>query len=338
MDQKNLVFVVCTPRSGSTLLQRMLGSHTQIATHPEPHLITPLAYLGYYDTVDKAPFDHINAAEALKEFCQELPGGEADYLQALRTYALTLYDGVRSSQNKPLFLDKTPAYALVLPFLRKLFPHARYVVLTRHPFAILHSAATSFFEGDYRRSNQENPIVSQYVPAIAAFLRDPPQTCVHVRYEDLVQEPAQHLARICAAIDLPFEEAMVEYGQHKHITKSYGDPFGVGQHQKPVANSLHTWAGHLLQNPDHKALCQELADSLADEDLAAFGFAKDTLFAPLAEHGEAALASPSKSKSKINAYRLKRQLLLGLRRNIHDNALGIAVKKLRYYCDVLLRT
>ena len=30
----------------------MLGSHSQVLTHPEPHLITPLAHLGYFDRFD----------------------------------------------------------------------------------------------------------------------------------------------------------------------------------------------------------------------------------------------------------------------------------------------
>src|SRR6185295_1068341 len=86
-----LLFVVSPPRSGSTLLQRMIGSHSEILTHPEPHLITPLAYLGYHDTVDKAPYDHVNAAEAIRLFVSGLPRQEQDYLDAVRAYADTMY-------------------------------------------------------------------------------------------------------------------------------------------------------------------------------------------------------------------------------------------------------
>ena len=48
-------FVISSPRSGSTLLERMLASHPLIYGRPEPHLLTPLAHLGYYAKVDKAP-------------------------------------------------------------------------------------------------------------------------------------------------------------------------------------------------------------------------------------------------------------------------------------------
>jgi hypothetical protein len=52
-------------------------------------MITPLAYLGYHGTVDKAPFDHINGAEAMRTFVGRLPRGEDDYLDALRAYTDT---------------------------------------------------------------------------------------------------------------------------------------------------------------------------------------------------------------------------------------------------------
>ena len=67
------IFVLSPPCSGSTLLQRLLGSHTKIFTHPEPHIIAPLAHLGFYHQVDRAPYDHINAAKAFREFVDELP-------------------------------------------------------------------------------------------------------------------------------------------------------------------------------------------------------------------------------------------------------------------------
>ena len=71
-----LLFVISPPRSGSTLLQRMIGSHSEVFTHPEPHLMTPLAHLGYYENVDKAPYDHINSAEAMRLFVEGLPRQE----------------------------------------------------------------------------------------------------------------------------------------------------------------------------------------------------------------------------------------------------------------------
>ena len=48
--QERLVFLISAPRTGSTLLTRILLATEQLDSRPEPHLLTPLAHLGYWDT------------------------------------------------------------------------------------------------------------------------------------------------------------------------------------------------------------------------------------------------------------------------------------------------
>ena len=109
MEEK-VLFVVGSPRSGSTLLARMVGSHSQIYGRPEPHLLTPLAHLGYYAKVDKAPYDALLAAESQRQFVADLPHGEQDYIDACRAYTDTLYHRMLATKpGKRFFLDKTPA-------------------------------------------------------------------------------------------------------------------------------------------------------------------------------------------------------------------------------------
>ena len=59
------------------------------------------------------------------------------------------------------------SYGLVLDFIARIYPTAKYVVLTRHPLAIFSSYAESFFAGDYKAAHDYNPIVERYVPALA---------------------------------------------------------------------------------------------------------------------------------------------------------------------------
>lgn len=339
MQQERLLFVISSPRSGSTLLQRMLGSHSQIFTHPEPHMLTPLAYLGYHDTVDKAQFDHINAAEAIREFVSGLPRGEEDYLDALRAYTDTMYGRMLATSGKSMFLDKTPAYALVSDFVAKLYPKAKYVVLARHPLAVQSSFANTFFEGDWQRAHDFNPVVERYVPAIAKFIRahqgGSGVPMFVVRYEDLVQDPADWLRRIFEFLGVPHEDAAVEYGKHKHIKKSFGDPVTVNQHDRPVTDSKDKWAAEVRDDPAKLALAHRIIDSLDPADIAAWGYTVEELFAPVAAvngNGKHAGTLPA-----LSTYRLKRQLMLALKRDIHENQFGKVVKKVRYYCDVLLR-
>src|SRR5437764_1307876 len=79
-----------------------------------------------------------------------------------------------TAPGKRFFLDKTPAYALVLPFLVKLYPDAKYIVLTRHPLAVLSSWVESFFDGDYQVALNHNPLLARHLPALARILREAP--------------------------------------------------------------------------------------------------------------------------------------------------------------------
>src|SRR5262245_36415342 len=212
--QDRLIFLICAPRSGTTLLARMLSAHSMIYGRAEPHLITPIAHLGYFGNVQKAPYDQNNVAQAIQEVVADLPHGEADYLDALRAYTDAMYERILAlAPGKRFFLDKTPAYALVLPFLTKLYPKARYVVLTRHPFAVLASYADSFFDGDFDVAINHNPVLQRYVPALARMVREKPVPLVWVKYEELVKEPETHFRRVCEYLDIPFEEKAISYGE-----------------------------------------------------------------------------------------------------------------------------
>jgi len=336
--QDRLLFVISPPRAGSTLLQRMLGSHSQIFTYPEPHLITPLAHLGYYDLVDKAPYDHINAAEALRTFVAGLPGGEDDYLDALRAYTDTLYGRMLAPSGKRYFLDKTPAYALVLPFLTRLYPRAHYVVLTRHPLAIASSYANSFFEGDWHAANQYNPVVNRYVPAIARLLRDPPEHLCHVGYEQLTRQPEHELARIFAFLGLDDEPHAVNYGDHYRATPGgRGDPISVHTHRRPVDTSIAAFARELAADPGKRALAAEICAALDADDLRAWGFDRDQV---LCDASQACASEPPKRTSRAagnRSYRLQRRIMLALKKDIRQRPHGRVVERIRYYCNVLLR-
>jgi hypothetical protein len=335
--QNNLVFVIGSPRSGSTLLARMLGSHSAILGRPEPHLLTPLAHLGYYDKVDKAPYDAVLAAESVREFVADLPAGEQDYIDACRAYTDVLYGRMlTTAPAKSLFLDKTPAYALVLDFIQKIYPDARYVVLTRHPLAVFSSFAESFFNGDYRAAQDYNPILDRYVPAIAKFLRTATVPTHHVVYEQMVSDPATHLAKMFEFIGVANEPDAVNYGKSEPVAKGLGDPIGVKKHSKPSTESLEKWAGEIASRPERLQLCRDIVARLAPEDLATWGHPLDDEFwAPLERAAGRAIKPASK---KWDRYRLERAAIVR-GRSLAQNSplLRKLLSTIRLGADVLLR-
>lgn len=316
------------------MLERMLESHSQILGGPEPHLLTPLAHLGVWDKVDKAPYDHVLAAEAQKLFVSKLPGDEQDYWDACRAYCDTLYGRYLSTSDKRICLDKTPAYALILPFMMKVFPDAKYVVLTRHPLAAFSSFANSFFDGDYAAAQAYNPLLNRYVPAIAAFLRQDEVAHVHVRYEDLVVEPERWMRTICEYIGIEFEPGMIHYGGEGH-KEGLGDPLGVAQHDRPTTASLDKWVRELAHDGEKRRFMEGIIAQLDPEDLRTLGYPLESLWKPLEDAGEGVTPAAA---PKLNRYRLQRKAIVALRAQAQKGgAFRKALTKARLVCDVLLR-
>jgi hypothetical protein len=242
--QDQLVFLIGSPRSGSTLLSRMLGAHSEIFAPEEPHLITPMAHLGFYDSVESAPYDPIIARAAARALVPSLPDGEESYLSALRSYSDAIYGGLldQGGAGSKRLLDKTPAYALSLDFLAKLYPEARYIVLTRHPIAVWSSFVDSFFDGDDRAAHAHNPLLERYVPAIGRFLRTASVPIHRIHYENLVQEPEANAQELCTFLGLQYEPGMVDYGSapgaRGESARGLGDPTSVGRETRPTTKSV----------------------------------------------------------------------------------------------------
>lgn len=331
-----MLFVIGAPRSGTTLLERMLAGHSQILGGPEPHIMTPLAHLGVWDKVDKASYDHILASEAQKSFVAALPHGEQDYWDACRAYCDVLYGRYLATSAKSICMDKTPGYTLVAPFLLKVFPDAKYVVLTRHPLAIFSSYANSFFNGNYELAHNFNPILNRYIPALAALLRQQEVSVFHIRYEQLVKEPETWMDKICGYISVPFEQDMIDYGKNEGgERKGLGDPIGVAQHSRPMTGSVKKWVQELASNPARLTLMRNVIASLDPADLETIGYPVEKIWKPLEEAGEG-VKPPA--KPKLDRYRLERKMIIVLRARAQKNGLfQKMLKKTRLACDVLLR-
>ncbi len=362
IGSESLVFLIGSPRSGSTLLSRMVGAHSRVFAPEEPHLITPLAHLGYFESVDDAPYDPVITRQAARAMVGALPNGEADYLAALRSYTNAIYRGLldghlgersdASAAPSTLILDKTPAYALSLDFLSRLYPDAKYIVLTRHPLAVWSSFVDSFFNGDGAVAHGHNPLLERYVPAIGRFLREAQSSAEaasvnggsslqvhHIQYENLVQESDGNARAIAEFLGIEFEENMVNYGEapgaRGESTRGLGDPMTVAKENRPTTKSLSKWAKAAVGRPDRVGLYEQILARLLDQDLQTWGFSREAIQAELSAIDLEGKAKPS---APLTRYSLERKVLVEIRRRIRpDNALGKLIRKVRETCDVLMR-
>jgi hypothetical protein len=138
-----------------------------------------------------------------------------------------------------------------------------------------------------------------------------------------------------AFLGLPDDPGAVNYGERFEAKAGMGDPITVGQHSAPVATSVEKWIDELAQDDAKLALAQDIVARLDPNDVRLWGFDKTHLLAPV-EEARQREQKPFK-KTKMNSYVFQRKVMLALKKDIDKRPHGALLKRVRYYCNVLLR-
>lgn len=268
-QRPNLIFLISQPRSGSTLLQRILGNHPDIHTLSEPWIMFPPLYAlkphGY-----EAEGNSREALRALRDFLNSIPEGEEAYLEGARRMYSYLYERSAESAGKKFFLDKTPLYSLILPELVRVFPDAHYLILLRNPLAVFSSVLESWV-GDHpirlafsRRGLLKAP--AQLVEAIESI----PQARV-VHYEQLVSEPRRIIQEITDWLGVRFVSDIIEYGNFQGSRWRLGDK-KVYRYHEPVTDHIGRWEQVLSQKRVWGAWAKSYLEALGASVIERMGY------------------------------------------------------------------
>jgi sulfotransferase family protein len=272
------LFAVGCPRSGTTLLQRVLDAHPLLAVSNDPHFIPfapgvavgadpPLTdelvdWVVGYRTFHRLRVDEETAREAARE------------AQTYGQFVTALYDALAASRGKPLAGEKTPRYVRCLALLHSLFPKARVVHLLRDgrdvALSTLDWARSDRGPGRFRLW-QENALAvcalswRRHVLAGRREANMLGDLYCEVRYEQLVQEPESALRALTAQIGLPFAGEMLEF--HRGRTR-HGPGLSSKDAWLPPTPGLRDWRA-TLSRPE-----VELFEALAGDLLDALGYAR----------------------------------------------------------------
>lgn len=227
-----LLFIGGAPRSGTTLLQKLLNRHSKIYGGPEFDVI-PLLMPGLKHLYDKASDGrlsrYLNPAEA-ESFARE----------TLSHFLLR-----RAREKKAAVLsEKTPANVLVFNELGALFPQAHFVEVVRHPLDVL--ASHKKVQAKLKRPFKQRKImrhILRHRRAGEKFARQEHPRFQRLEYEAFVQEPQAELEKLLKMLGLSWEEGILEanpadaelYLEHES-TAAYSDKtkFAEGPNRKSV--------------------------------------------------------------------------------------------------------
>lgn len=188
------IFVVSLPRSGSTLVEQILATHSNVTGASElpdfPRLVNQISR---------------NTGVAFPQWV----GGHAhaDWQELGQRYLLQTQ---RWRQDRPISTDKLPDNFLYVGAILRALPAARVVFCDRDPRDVMLSCYQQYFAKGQAFSYDLEDILAywrDYQRLLAHWESLFPQQCLRIQYETLVRSPDTEIPRLLAHCRLPFESA-----------------------------------------------------------------------------------------------------------------------------------
>ena len=221
------VFIVGFPRSGTSLLEQIFASHTQICAGDELPFISALenhvcqttlkSQLAFPDCFTDTQLE-VNMVNTMREF----------YLDGVASYGLP-------SNGKKLFTDKMPLNLLYLGLIHLLFPDSPIIHIRRHPLDVCLSAFFTNFSTGNRYAMRLEDTASYYSEVMALtehYKQHLNLNYLELRYEDLVTNTEVEVRRLLDFIGLEWDENCLSH----HLTKRISRTSSYEQ----VTNAMYT--------------------------------------------------------------------------------------------------
>lgn len=219
------IFVLGLPRTGSTLVERIISSHSEVNTAGELNdfAIEMLKLVAAKnDGRQPSRLDLPKAALAIN--MQQLGH---NYVEAALERVV---DGVR-------FIDKLPLNSLYIGWIKLALPNAKIVHVERHPLDACLAMYKFLFKNAYPFSYDLSELATYYIEhhRLMAHWRDllPAGWILDIGYEDLVTDQQRSTEELLKYLELPWEDACLDF----HLNAQFSTTGSASQIREPIYDS-----------------------------------------------------------------------------------------------------
>ncbi len=195
------VFLAGFPRSGTTLLNQVLGSHSDIQIMEEKPAVS--AMLDVVRTMPQGYAGSICNFDAI----------DMEYLR--RIYFSTVATHLDHDPSK-LLVDKLPFHLIHAGLIHRVFPEARFLFAVRHPCDVVLSCFMQNFGVNAAMANffKLKDAVTLYTCSMELwelYQRDLPIAVHRIRYEDLIDDFEGESRKLCGFMQVPWQDGLKEF-------------------------------------------------------------------------------------------------------------------------------
>jgi tetratricopeptide (TPR) repeat protein len=203
------IFIVGLPRSGSTLVEQILASHSQIEGTMELHNILAMVRELDHRHADRDGYPETVRALSLAE------------LTALGSRYIAQTQAVRL--GKPRFIDKMPNNFSHLGLIHAILPEAKIIDVRRHPMDACFSNYKQYFAHGQSFSYDLQDLGRYYrcyLTLMDHWDEVLPGRVMHLQYEELIRDPQQTIRRLLEHCGLPFEAATLAFHENRRPVRT----------------------------------------------------------------------------------------------------------------------
>ncbi|HEX4081249.1 MAG TPA: sulfotransferase [Rhizomicrobium sp.] len=237
--ERGAIFIVGLPRSGSTLLEQILGSHPSIQALGELDCLPQIA-----QRLLPEPPDEPNGVYPFT-----LGGMDAARFRAVGWEYMAAVHQV--CPNAPFFTDKLPGNFIHVGLIHLALPHAKIIDARRHPLGCCFSYFKHYFPSGHPLRLKLRDVgrhYANYVEIMSLFDDVLPGKVHRVIYEQLVGNLEREVRRLLEYLGLPFSESCLRFHESKrHVSTISADQVAKPLYDSAVEHWRHyeRWLGPL---------------------------------------------------------------------------------------------